>query len=85
MPGKKSSAAYRADLAAAREAAYKYAHNPFEEGTRVWMMCEKARAHKATWDFIFDDMEEVYGPAGTKRSVIDNIPGSFAVATEARP
>lgn len=77
MPGKKSSAAYKADLAAAKDAAYKYVHNPFEEGTRVWKMCEKARAHKATWDFIFDEMEEVYGPTGTRRPVIDNIPGTF--------
>jgi hypothetical protein len=77
MPGKKSSAAYRADLAAAKEAAYKYVHNPFEEGTRVWKLCEKARAHKATMDWMFDEMEEVYGPIGTKKPVINNIPGTF--------
>jgi hypothetical protein len=80
MPGKKSSAAYRADLAAAKEAAYKYVHNPFEEDTRVWRLCEKARAHKATMDWMFDEMEEVYGPIGTKKPVIDNIPGTFQKA-----
>jgi hypothetical protein len=80
MPGKKSSAAYRADLAAAKEAAYRYVHNPFEEGTRAWRLCEKARARKATMDFLFDEMEEVYGPIGTKKPVIDNIPGTFQKA-----
>jgi hypothetical protein len=85
MPGKKSSAAYRADREAAREAAYRYRHNPFEEGTRRWKLCERARAHKATMDWIFDEMEEVYGSIGTKRPVIDNIPGTFRKATgEAR-
>jgi hypothetical protein len=86
MPGKKSSAAYRADREAAREAAYRYKHNPFEEGTRRWKLCEKARAHKAMMDFWDDEMEAVYGSFGTKRSVIDNIPGTFenapATATE---
>lgn len=80
MPGRKSTAAYKADLAAAKEAAYKYVHNPFEEGTRVWRICEKARAHKATMDFLFDEMEEVYGSIGVKKPVINNIPGTFQKA-----
>lgn len=79
MAGKKSSA-YKADLAAAKEAAYQYAHNPFEEGTRAWKMCEKSRAHKAAMDSILDELEAVYGPAGTRRPVIGNVPGSFTPA-----
>jgi hypothetical protein len=83
MPGKKSSAAYRADRAAARDAAYKYVHNPFEEGTRLHRLCENARRHKQTMDFLFDEMEEIYGPAGVKKPVIDNIPGTFKKAPAA--
>jgi hypothetical protein len=89
MPGKRSRAIKRADLAAANEAAYKYVHNPFEEGTRIWKMCEKARARKASMDLLFDEMEEIYGPAGIKKPVINNIPGTFRPAPksalEARP
>lgn len=82
MPGKKSTAAYKADRAAAKEAAYRYDHNPFEEGTRVWKLCEKARAHKATMDFLLDDLEQVYGPVGTPRPTIPNAPGSFEPAAD---
>ncbi len=80
MSGKKSTAAYRADRAAAREAAYKYVHNPFEEGTRLHKLCENARRHKATMDFMFEEMEEIYGPAGVKKPVINNIPSTFRKA-----
>jgi hypothetical protein len=31
-------------------------------------------------DFLFDEMEEIYGPSGTKKPVIDNIPGTFQKA-----
>lgn len=68
--------AYKADVNAAKVAAYRYVNNPFEEGTRRHRLCEKARAHKATMDWIFEDMEEVYGSIGTKKPVIDNQPGS---------
>lgn len=77
MPGKRSTAAYRADREAARDAAYRYRHNPFEEGTRRWKLCEKARAQKAIMDGMDGEMEEIYGPIGVKRPVIDNIPGTF--------
>lgn len=69
-------AAYKADMEAAKEAAYRYVNNPFEEGTRRHKLCEKARAHKAYMDAMFEDLEEVYGYIGEKRPVINNLPGS---------
>ncbi len=53
-----NSAAYKADMEAAKEAAYRYVNNPFEEVTRRHRLCEKARAHKSMMDMIFDEMEE---------------------------
>jgi hypothetical protein len=80
MPGKRSTALYRADLQEARQSAYRYVHNPYEEGTRLWKLCENARRHKQTMDFMFEEMEEIYGPAGVKKPVINNIPGTFKKA-----
>ena len=71
------SAAYKADLSAARDAAYRFTNNPFEKDTRRWRLCEKARAHKNNMDVLFDDLEEVYGYIGEKRPVINNDPGSM--------
>jgi hypothetical protein len=75
-----ASNAYRQDYEQAREAAYRYRHNPFDEGTRVWRLCEKARQWKSVMDDMDDEMEAVYGPLGVKRPVIDNVPGSFSPA-----
>lgn len=80
MPGKRSKALYRLDLREARESAYRYANNPYEEGSRLHRLCENARRHKQTMDFLFEEMEEIYGPAGVKKPVINNIPGSFKKA-----
>ncbi|WP_327209927.1 hypothetical protein [Rhizobium leguminosarum] len=75
-----ASKAYRQDYERAREAAYRYRHNPFEEGTRVWRLCEKARHWKSVMDDMDDEMEAVYGPFATKRPVIENMPGRFSPA-----
>lgn len=79
-----ASKAYRQDYQKAREAAYRYASNPFEEGTRIWRLCEKARQQKSIFDAMDDEMEAVYGPIGTKRAVVDNDPGSF-LSKDSRP
>lgn len=71
-----ASKAYRADYDAARVAAYKFENNPFEEGTRRWRMCEKARRQKSIMDDLDDEMVAVYGPIGVKKVLIQNEPGS---------
>lgn len=76
-----ASKLYRADAIAAKAAAYRYAHNPFEAGTRRHRLCKKAREHKAQMDAMDDDLEAVYGPLGVKRDVIQNVPGTMDVAT----
>lgn len=75
-----ASKAYRQDQQKAREAAYKYRHNPFEQGTRVWRLCEKWRSWKSVMDDMDEEMEAVYGPIGTKRPVVENVPGSMKAA-----
>lgn len=72
------SAAYYAERAQAREAAYKYVNNPYPEGTRLARFFDKAKQHKATMDAHFDDLEEVYGFIGTEKPIIDNEPNSFS-------
>lgn len=78
-----ASKAYREDYQAAREAAYRYANNPFDEGSRRWRMCEKARFQKSIMDTMDEDMEAIYGPIGTKRPVVVNAPGSFNALPQA--
>lgn len=72
------SFSYRHDRQLAREAAYKYANNPFEDGTRLARLYEKEKIAKLKIDSMFDDLETVYGSLGTKKQLIDNVPGTFS-------
>lgn len=72
-----ASKSYREDYNMAREAAYRYENNPFEPNSRRWRLCEKARHQKSIMDMMDEEMEAVYGPIGTKRPVVANVPGSF--------
>lgn len=75
-----ASKAYRRDQKIAKDAAYTYANNPFEDGTRLHRICESMRRHKANMDTLEEDLIAVYGPIGTPRKLIQNEPGSFKPA-----
>jgi hypothetical protein len=56
------------DRKTAKAAAYAGPVNPFPEETRLHRYFIKARQHVENMDAAFRDLEQVYGPMGTRRT-----------------